>query len=107
MQVARAEYFGNPGAVLGRLASSVPQARAALRLTLRSGAEVPFTSLPLSHLPLYSTASTKPRSASTSNCWAAPVRCSCANPALIGWNVFRSNRPCARVASMTVKRRCR
>lgn len=53
LQVARAEYFGNPGAVLGRLASSVPQARAGLRLTLRSGAELPFASLPLSHLPLY------------------------------------------------------
>ncbi len=39
--------------MLGRLASSVPQARAGLRLTLRSGAELPFASLPLSHLPLY------------------------------------------------------
>lgn len=53
LQVAAAEYFGNPGAVLGRLASSVPQARAGMRLTLRTGAEVPFASLPLSHLPLY------------------------------------------------------
>ncbi|MCO7630599.1 type VI secretion system baseplate subunit TssF [Pseudomonas guariconensis] len=53
LRVARAEYFGNPGAVLGRLAASEPQARAGLRLTLRSGAGIPFASLPLSHLPLY------------------------------------------------------
>ncbi|CRI59589.1 type VI secretion system baseplate subunit TssF [Pseudomonas sp. CCOS 191] len=53
LQVARAEYFGNPGAVLGRLAASEPKARAGLRLTLRSGAEIPFSSLPLTHLPLY------------------------------------------------------
>ncbi|MGB9088465.1 MAG: type VI secretion system baseplate subunit TssF [Pseudomonas farsensis] len=53
LQVARAEYFGNPGAVLGRLATSEPKARAGLRLTLRSGAEIPFSSLPLTHLPLY------------------------------------------------------
>ncbi len=53
LQVTRAEYFGNPGAVLGRLAASEPKARAALRLTLRSGAEIPFSSLPLKHLPLY------------------------------------------------------
>ncbi|MDF0729353.1 type VI secretion system baseplate subunit TssF [Pseudomonas entomophila] len=53
LQVARADYFGNPGAVLGRLAASEPKARAALRLTLRSGAETPFASLPLTHLPLY------------------------------------------------------
>ncbi|MBF8778182.1 type VI secretion system baseplate subunit TssF [Pseudomonas fulva] len=53
LQVARAEYFGNPGAVLGRLAASEPRARAALRLSLRSGAEMPFDSLALEHLPLY------------------------------------------------------
>ncbi|MFS0825425.1 type VI secretion system baseplate subunit TssF [Pseudomonas phoenicis] len=53
LEVARAQYFGNPGAVLGRLASSAPTARAGLRLTLRSGAEMPFASLPLTHLPLY------------------------------------------------------
>ncbi|WP_434771499.1 type VI secretion system baseplate subunit TssF [Pseudomonas entomophila] len=53
VQVARADYFSNPGAVLGRLAASEPKARAGLRLTLRTGADLPFASLPLTHLPLY------------------------------------------------------
>ncbi|WP_438282163.1 type VI secretion system baseplate subunit TssF [Pseudomonas alabamensis] len=53
VQVARADYFSNPGAVLGRLAASEPKARAGLRLTLRSGADLSFASLPLTHLPLY------------------------------------------------------
>ena len=42
LQVSNAEYFGNPAAVLGRLAASEPKAKAGLRLTLRTGAELPF-----------------------------------------------------------------
>ncbi|MCE6984449.1 type VI secretion system baseplate subunit TssF, partial [Pseudomonas frederiksbergensis] len=38
LQVAQAEYFGNPAASLGRLAASEPKARAGLRITLRTGA---------------------------------------------------------------------
>ncbi|BAP42602.1 type VI secretion system baseplate subunit TssF [Pseudomonas sp. LJDD11] len=53
VQVSRAEYFGNPGTVLGRLAAAEPKAKAALRITLRSGAELPFNSLKLDNLPLY------------------------------------------------------
>lgn len=53
VQVSQAEYFGNPAAVLGRLAASEPKAKAALRITLRTGAELPFNSLALSNLPLY------------------------------------------------------
>lgn len=53
LRVAEAEYFGNPAAQLGRLAASEPKAKAALRITLRSGAEVPFSSLDLDRLPLY------------------------------------------------------
>jgi len=53
LQVASAEYFGNPSAVLGRLAASEPKAKAGLRLTLRTGAELPFNSLALDSLPLY------------------------------------------------------
>ncbi|MDQ0671484.1 type VI secretion system baseplate subunit TssF [Pseudomonas sp. W2I6] len=53
LQVAQAEYFGNPSAVLGRLAASEPKAKAGLRLTLRTGAELPFNSLALDNLPLY------------------------------------------------------
>ncbi|NWB85938.1 type VI secretion system baseplate subunit TssF [Pseudomonas gingeri] len=53
LQVSHAEYFGNPSAVLGRLAASEPKAKAGLRLTLRSGAELPFNQLDLDSLPLY------------------------------------------------------
>lgn len=53
LQVSNAEYFGNPAAVLGRLAASEPKAKAGLRLTLRTGAELPFNSLDLDNLPLY------------------------------------------------------
>ncbi|UVM55690.1 type VI secretion system baseplate subunit TssF [Pseudomonas sp. B21-012] len=53
LQVAQAEYFGNPAARLGRLAASEPKARAGLRITLRTGAELPFNALDLSSLPLY------------------------------------------------------
>lgn len=53
LQVSQAEYFGNPSAVLGRLAASEPKAKAGLRLTLRTGAELPFNQLDLDSLPLY------------------------------------------------------
>jgi type VI secretion system protein ImpG len=53
LKVSGAEYFGNPATVLGRLAASEPKAKAGLRLTLRTGAEVPFNRLELKHLPLY------------------------------------------------------
>ena len=53
LQVAEAEYISNPAAALGRLAASEPRAKAALRITLRSGAEIPFASLELDNLPLY------------------------------------------------------
>jgi type VI secretion system protein ImpG len=53
LQVSQAEYFGNPAAMLGRLAASEPKAKAGLRLTLRTGAELPFNSLALDNLPLY------------------------------------------------------
>ncbi|QXI28446.1 type VI secretion system baseplate subunit TssF [Pseudomonas vanderleydeniana] len=53
LQVSQAEYFGNPATVLGRLAASEPKAKAGLRLTLRTGAELPFNQLDLDNLPLY------------------------------------------------------
>ncbi|MBV6289714.1 type VI secretion system baseplate subunit TssF [Pseudomonas aegrilactucae] len=53
LQVSHAEYFANPAATLGRLAASEPKARAGLRITLRTGAELPFNSLALDNLPLY------------------------------------------------------
>ncbi|NWA27351.1 type VI secretion system baseplate subunit TssF [Pseudomonas gingeri] len=53
LQVSHAEYFGNPSTVLGRLAASEPKAKAGLRLTLRTGAELPFNQLDLDSLPLY------------------------------------------------------
>lgn len=53
LQIAKAEYFGNPASVLGRLGASEPTARAGLRLTLRSGADIPFDKLELTSLPLY------------------------------------------------------
>jgi type VI secretion system protein ImpG len=53
LRVAQAEYIANPAAELGRLAAAEPRAKAALRLTLRSGTEVPFNSLALENLPLY------------------------------------------------------
>ena len=53
LQVAEAEYISNPAAALGRLAASEPRAKAALRITLRSGTEIPFASLELDNLPLY------------------------------------------------------
>lgn len=53
VQVQQAEYFGNPGAQLGRLAASEPNARAGLRLQLRTSGELPFNQLALDELPLY------------------------------------------------------
>lgn len=53
LKVSNAEYFGNPAAVLGRLAASEPQAKAGLRITLRTGAELTFDKLELDSLPLY------------------------------------------------------
>jgi type VI secretion system protein ImpG len=53
LKVSHAEYFGNPATVLGRLAASEPKAKAGLRITLRTGAELPFNSLSLENLPLY------------------------------------------------------
>ncbi len=53
LSLTRAEYFGNPQAVVGRLAASEPKARAGLRLTLRTGAGQPFSELGLDELPLY------------------------------------------------------
>ncbi len=53
LEVAQADYFGNPAAVLGRLAASEPRAKAGLRIRLRSGAGIPFDSLSLDALPLY------------------------------------------------------
>lgn len=53
VSLTQAEYFGNPQAVLGRLAASEPRARAGLRLTLRVGAEQRFSELGLDELPLY------------------------------------------------------
>lgn len=53
LKVSQAEYFGNPATVLGRMAAGEPRAKAGLRLTLRTGAELPFNSLGLEHLPLY------------------------------------------------------
>jgi type VI secretion system protein ImpG len=53
LKVSGAEYFGNPAAVLGRLAASEPQAKAGLRITLRTGAELTFDKLDLDSLPLY------------------------------------------------------
>ena len=53
LKVSGAEYFGNPSAVLGRLAASEPQAKAGLRITLRTGAELSFDKLSLDSLPLY------------------------------------------------------
>ncbi|MBH8320620.1 type VI secretion system baseplate subunit TssF, partial [Pseudomonas aeruginosa] len=47
LEVAQADYFGNPAAVLGRLAASEPRAKAGLRIRLRSGAGIPFDSLSL------------------------------------------------------------
>ena len=53
LKVSQAEYFGNPAAVLGRLAASEPKAKAGLRITLRTGAELPFNTLSLDSLPFY------------------------------------------------------
>jgi type VI secretion system protein ImpG len=53
LKVSQAEYFGNPAAVLGRLAASEPKAKAGLRITLRTGAELPFNALSLDSLPFY------------------------------------------------------
>ncbi|MEN0108316.1 MAG: type VI secretion system baseplate subunit TssF [Pseudomonas sp.] len=53
LEVASAVYFGNPAAVLGRLAASEPKAKAGLRIRLRSGAGLPFNTLSLDSLPLY------------------------------------------------------
>ena len=53
LQVTEASYFGNPAAVLGRLAASEPKARAGLRISLRSGADIPFNKLELDALPLF------------------------------------------------------
>jgi type VI secretion system protein ImpG len=53
LKVSNAEYFGNPSAVLGRLAASEPKAKAGLRITLQAGAELTFDKLDLHSLPLY------------------------------------------------------
>jgi len=53
LSVSGAEYFSNPHAMLGRLAASKPLAKAALRITLRTRADLPFNSLGLNNLPLY------------------------------------------------------
>ncbi|QHF01151.1 type VI secretion system baseplate subunit TssF [Pseudomonas asturiensis] len=53
LQITQAEYFGNPSAVLGRLAASEHKAKAGLRITLRTGAELTFDTLALNNLPLY------------------------------------------------------
>ncbi|MEQ7921825.1 type VI secretion system baseplate subunit TssF [Xanthomonas sp. WHRI 1810A] len=53
LTVSRAEYFGNPHAVLGRLAASESNAKAGLRITLRTGAGLSINSLNLNNLPLY------------------------------------------------------
>jgi len=53
LKISQAEYFGNPATVLGRMAAGEPRAKAGLRLTLRTGAELPINSLGLEHLPLY------------------------------------------------------
>jgi type VI secretion system protein ImpG len=53
LKISQAEYFGNPANVLGRVAAGEPRAKAGLRLTLRTGAELPINSLGLEHLPLY------------------------------------------------------
>lgn len=53
LKVSDAEYFGNPSAVLGRLAASEPKAKAGLRITLQAGAELTFDKLNLHSLPLY------------------------------------------------------
>ncbi|MDY0936571.1 type VI secretion system baseplate subunit TssF [Pseudomonas viridiflava] len=53
LQVTQADYFGNPSTVLGRLAASELKAKAALRITLRTGAELTFDKLALDNLPLY------------------------------------------------------
>lgn len=53
LEVSHADYFGNPAATLGRLAASVPRAKAGLRLRLRCGAGLPFKSLALDNLPLF------------------------------------------------------
>lgn len=53
LEIARAEYFGNPATTLGRLAASEPRAKAGLRLRLRTGADLPFNALALDCLPLY------------------------------------------------------
>ncbi|WP_268798946.1 type VI secretion system baseplate subunit TssF [Pseudomonas huanghezhanensis] len=51
--VSHAQYIGNPQALWGQLAASEPRAKAGLRITLRTGAGVPFNRLNLSNLPLY------------------------------------------------------
>ncbi|MDE1197615.1 MAG: type VI secretion system baseplate subunit TssF [Pseudomonas sp.] len=53
LKISHAEYFGNPVTVLGRLAATEPNAKAGLRITLRSSAELPFNTLSLENLPLY------------------------------------------------------
>jgi type VI secretion system protein ImpG len=53
LSVSEADYFGNPQAMLGRVAASEPKAKAGLRITLRTGAKLPFKSLNLDNLPLY------------------------------------------------------
>ncbi|WP_437882098.1 type VI secretion system baseplate subunit TssF [Pseudomonas sp. LRF_L74] len=53
LEVTKADYFGNPAAVLGRLASSEPSAKAGLTLRLRTGAGLPLNSLQLDSLPFF------------------------------------------------------
>ncbi|MDH0749415.1 type VI secretion system baseplate subunit TssF [Pseudomonas sp. GD03842] len=53
LSLGGADYFGNPATVLGRLAASEPDAKAGLRISLKTGAEIPFNTLALDDLPLY------------------------------------------------------
>lgn len=53
LSVSQADYFGNPHTILGRAAASEPTAKAGLRITLRTAAQLPFNSLGLNNLPLY------------------------------------------------------
>lgn len=53
IKVCQAAYFGSPATSLGRLVASEPNAKAALCITLRTGAELPFDHLSLENLPLY------------------------------------------------------
>lgn len=53
LEVTQASYFGNPSTQLGRLAASEPNAKAAVRLRLRTGAGLPFNALDLDTLTFF------------------------------------------------------